>query len=128
MFVGSSTTHRNERSRRGSEQRTQGSASVRELIFPFLEADKGVNVEIYHGAHGRYEDTATVRRGGGPLAEGIDAARSKGEREPSSLGLDDLLGRRSQEDPGTFGPNEYVVGAVLAFPEVVQPLYDEINE
>lgn len=36
-------------------------ANVRELVFPFLNADKGVNVEIYHGAHGRYENTASVR-------------------------------------------------------------------
>ena len=36
-------------------------ANVRELIFPFLEADKGVNVEIYHGAHGQYENTAAVK-------------------------------------------------------------------
>ena len=39
----------------------QGEANVRELVFPFLEADKGVNVEIYHGAHGRYENTASVK-------------------------------------------------------------------
>ena len=38
-----------------------GSSTVRELVFPFLAADKGVNIEIYHGAHGRYEDTAAVR-------------------------------------------------------------------
>lgn len=36
-------------------------STVRELVFPFHEADKGVNVEIFHGAHGRYETTATVR-------------------------------------------------------------------
>ena len=36
-------------------------ANVRELVFPFLEADKGVNIEIYHGAHGRYENTASVK-------------------------------------------------------------------
>ncbi len=36
-------------------------ANVRELVFPFLAADKGVNVEIYHGAHGKFENTATVR-------------------------------------------------------------------
>ena len=36
-------------------------SNVRELVFPFFEADKGVNIEIYHGAHGRYENTSTVR-------------------------------------------------------------------
>lgn len=36
-------------------------SNVRELVFPFFEADKGVNVEIYHGAHGKYESTSTVR-------------------------------------------------------------------
>ncbi|MCA9227434.1 MAG: hypothetical protein KDA47_17560 [Planctomycetales bacterium] len=36
-------------------------STVRELVFPFLEAAPGVNVEIYHGAHGRYEDYAAVR-------------------------------------------------------------------
>lgn len=39
----------------------KGEANVRELVFPFLEADKGVNVEIYHGAHGRYEDNAGLK-------------------------------------------------------------------
>lgn len=39
----------------------QGEANVRELVFPFLEADKGVNIEIYHGAHGRYETNASVK-------------------------------------------------------------------
>ena len=38
-----------------------GEANVRELVFPFLAADKGVNIEIYHGAHGRYENTASVK-------------------------------------------------------------------
>ena len=36
-------------------------ANVRELVFPFLEADNGINIEIYHGAHGRYENTASVK-------------------------------------------------------------------
>lgn len=36
-------------------------SNVRELIFPFYEADKGINVEIFHGAHGRYENDASVR-------------------------------------------------------------------
>lgn len=36
-------------------------ANVRELVFPFLEADKGTKIEIYHGAHGKYEDTAAVK-------------------------------------------------------------------
>jgi hypothetical protein len=40
---------------------SRGESNVRELVFPFLEADKGVNVEIYHGAHGRFEDTTTVK-------------------------------------------------------------------
>lgn len=39
----------------------QGSANVRELVFPFLEADKGIDIEIYHGAHGKYETTASVK-------------------------------------------------------------------
>ena len=39
----------------------KGAANVRELVFPFLAADKGVNIEIYHGAHGRYETNASVK-------------------------------------------------------------------
>lgn len=39
----------------------ENKSNVRELVFPFFEADKGVNVEIFHGAHGRYESNATVR-------------------------------------------------------------------
>ena len=36
-------------------------ANVRELVFPFFEADKGMNVEIYHGAHGKYENNSRLR-------------------------------------------------------------------
>ena len=39
----------------------RGKSNVRELVFPFHEADKGVNVEIYHGMHGKYEDYAAVK-------------------------------------------------------------------
>ena len=39
----------------------EGESNVRELVFPFFESDKGVNVEIFHGAHGRYENNSTVR-------------------------------------------------------------------
>lgn len=34
---------------------------VRELAFPFADRESGIAVEIYHGAHGRLEDTATIR-------------------------------------------------------------------
>ncbi len=37
------------------------SASIREVPFPFVTADAGTSVEIYHGAHGRVEDNATPR-------------------------------------------------------------------
>lgn len=36
-------------------------STVRELTFPFAEADPGVSLEIYHGAHGKTEDYAPVR-------------------------------------------------------------------
>ncbi|HJN09143.1 MAG: hypothetical protein QGH33_00075 [Pirellulaceae bacterium] len=36
-------------------------SNVREIPFPFIAADPGINIEIYHGAHGRYEDDAVVR-------------------------------------------------------------------
>jgi hypothetical protein len=36
-------------------------STVREIPFPFVTADAGTNVEIYHGAHGRLEDNAAVR-------------------------------------------------------------------
>ncbi len=39
----------------------KGKANVRELVFPFMTADKGVNIEIYHGMHGKYEDYASVK-------------------------------------------------------------------
>jgi hypothetical protein len=38
-----------------------GPSSVRELVFPFAATDSGVNIEIYHAAHGRVEDYAPVR-------------------------------------------------------------------
>jgi len=36
-------------------------STVREITFPFAKADPGVNLEIYHAAHGRTEDYAPVR-------------------------------------------------------------------
>lgn len=36
-------------------------SNVRELPFPFNDANVGSNVEIYHAAHGRTEDNATIR-------------------------------------------------------------------
>ncbi|MBP86655.1 MAG: hypothetical protein CMJ64_08065 [Planctomycetaceae bacterium] len=36
-------------------------STVREIPFPFAAADTGVNVEIFHGAHGRLENYSTVR-------------------------------------------------------------------
>ena len=36
-------------------------SNVREVPFPFNEANVGSNVEIYHAAHGRTEDNATIR-------------------------------------------------------------------
>ncbi|MBL8808808.1 MAG: hypothetical protein JNM43_01415 [Planctomycetaceae bacterium] len=36
-------------------------STVRELNFPFAEADKGMSVEIYHAAHGKSEDYAAMR-------------------------------------------------------------------
>ncbi len=36
-------------------------STVREIAFPFTDADSGINIEIYHGAHGRLEDYAAVR-------------------------------------------------------------------
>jgi hypothetical protein len=37
------------------------SSKLRTLAFPFSGADTGTSVEIYHGAHGRYETNAPVR-------------------------------------------------------------------
>ncbi|MEK6262581.1 MAG: hypothetical protein AABP62_28630 [Planctomycetota bacterium] len=36
-------------------------SNVREIPFPFNEANVGSNVEIYHAAHARTEDNATIR-------------------------------------------------------------------
>jgi len=36
-------------------------STVREIQFPFAEADQGASIEIYHGAHGRSEDNAVIR-------------------------------------------------------------------
>lgn len=36
-------------------------STVREVPFPFTAADSGVNVEIFHGAHGKLENYSTVR-------------------------------------------------------------------
>ena len=37
------------------------SASIREFSFPFVKADAGIGLEIFHAAHGRVEDYATPR-------------------------------------------------------------------
>lgn len=37
------------------------SSTVREIAFPFNGADQGALIEIYHGAHGRFETTAVAR-------------------------------------------------------------------
>lgn len=36
-------------------------STVREISFPFADADQGTSIEIYHGAHGKYEDYAPIR-------------------------------------------------------------------
>jgi len=36
-------------------------SKLRSIPFPFTEADKGTSVEIFHGAHGRFETQAPVR-------------------------------------------------------------------
>lgn len=40
---------------------SQSPSTLREISFPFAEADKGVAVEIYHAAHGKSEDYAAMR-------------------------------------------------------------------
>jgi hypothetical protein len=37
------------------------SSNLRSIPFPFAEVDKGSSVEIYHGAHGRFETNSPVR-------------------------------------------------------------------
>ena len=36
-------------------------STVREIAFPFVEADQGSRIEIFHGAHGRTEDGSAIR-------------------------------------------------------------------
>jgi hypothetical protein len=36
-------------------------SKLRTIPFPFSDADKGASVEIYHGAHGRFETNSPVR-------------------------------------------------------------------
>jgi len=36
-------------------------STVRALAFPFVDADPGMSLEIYHGAHGKLEDYAPIR-------------------------------------------------------------------
>jgi hypothetical protein len=37
------------------------SSTLRAIPFPFKEADKGAGIEIFHGAHGRFETRSPVR-------------------------------------------------------------------
>ena len=39
----------------------QSASTVREISFPFADADKGIGVEIYHAAHGKSEDSSAMR-------------------------------------------------------------------
>jgi hypothetical protein len=36
-------------------------SNLRSIPFPFVQADKGTSVQIYHGSHGRFETQAPVR-------------------------------------------------------------------
>ena len=36
-------------------------SSIRSLAFPFNESDPGTSLEIYHGAHGKYEDGSALK-------------------------------------------------------------------
>jgi hypothetical protein len=36
-------------------------STLRSMAFPFKEADKGANIQIFHGAHGRFETQAPIR-------------------------------------------------------------------
>lgn len=40
---------------------SEAPSSVREIAFPFADKDTGLNVEIYHGAHGKVENYAAIR-------------------------------------------------------------------
>ncbi len=40
---------------------SESPSMVRELAFPFADEDKGTTIEIYHAAHGRFEDFAPIR-------------------------------------------------------------------
>jgi hypothetical protein len=39
----------------------QGGSTVREIGFPFVSTDQGSRVEIFHGAHGKYESHSAIR-------------------------------------------------------------------
>jgi hypothetical protein len=39
----------------------QASSAIRTIAFPFAEVGEGASLEIYHGAHGKVEDTSAVR-------------------------------------------------------------------
>jgi hypothetical protein len=39
----------------------QGGSTIREIGFPFVSTDQGSRVEIYHGAHGKYESHSAIR-------------------------------------------------------------------
>ena len=39
----------------------QSGSSVRGLVFPFADTNSETSLEIYHGAHGRYEDYSAIR-------------------------------------------------------------------
>src|SRR5262249_21981573 len=36
-------------------------SNLRSIPFPFTQVDKGASIQIYHGAHGRFETAAPIR-------------------------------------------------------------------
>jgi hypothetical protein len=40
---------------------SEAASSIRALSFPFSESDPGTALEIYHGAHGKYEDYSALK-------------------------------------------------------------------
>ena len=42
-------------------RKAESASSVRGLVFPFADENSETSLEIYHGAHGRYEDYSAIR-------------------------------------------------------------------
>ena len=75
-------------------------STLRDVRFPFEKADEGTSVEIYHGAHGKFETRAPVRTFV-PIIVGNESVDPRG-LHPHSAGAVRPRAASPREDQGQY--------------------------